>query len=139
MYDAGRCYVLERQNYSIQVFGSIVTGVADRPREEIQLSPDPSRGPVTVRFDLPGLDGAMLTIVDVGGRRLGQWRLPGSSGVFSWDGPDRSGRLVSSGTYFARLSKSLGRFACCAECPHGRRSAIATRSACTDVAVARRH
>lgn len=98
----GRCYVLERQNHRIQVFGSITTGVEGRTRGRIALAPDPSRGPVTIRVETP-VDDVELSIVDLGGRCVGRWRLSGRIGTFVWDGTDHSGRRVPSGTYFAKL------------------------------------
>ena len=70
-------------------------------------SPNPSRGPARLRFELPLREAQVeLVIHDVQGRvRRQHTFLPLEAGAHDWvwDGRDDTGRSVPSGAYFARL------------------------------------
>jgi hypothetical protein len=73
-----------------------------------QPYPNPGRSEVHLRYQLAATGPAVLEIYDVTGRRvksLPQGTVP--AGVvrhFTWDGSDQSGKNVSAGIYFCRLS-----------------------------------
>jgi flagellar hook capping protein FlgD len=69
-------------------------------------SPDPARGPVTLRYALPRAAAVRLAIFDITGRRVRELRSgmePGGSHAIAWDLRDERGAPVGVGTYFARL------------------------------------
>lgn len=69
-------------------------------------SPNPFNPRTRIGFTLPRSGMAHLAIYDAAGRRiarlLDEWRPEGSHGVV-WDGRDKAGRAVASGTYYSRL------------------------------------
>lgn len=70
-------------------------------------APNPFNPFTTVRFSLPAAGHAELKLFDVQGRlvrTLIDGHLAAGPGEIRWDGRDRSGRRVASGTYYARLS-----------------------------------
>jgi hypothetical protein len=83
------------------------SGVPDtgRPDVFLQVSPNPSSGPVTIRLSLPRWGDVRVTVHDVRGRLLFERRGQEPAGALqvNWDGTDREGRPVSSGTYFVRV------------------------------------
>ena len=74
--------------------------------------PNPAPGGVTqFRFALPTTQPATLRVYDVAGRLVRRLHEgPAAAGFHDvrWDGTDRAGRTVPSGTYFARLRTSDG-------------------------------
>jgi hypothetical protein len=73
-------------------------------------APNPSRGPVALRMDVPG--GAVhIQIVDVTGRILRHAELPDAGAgprIWMWDGADDAGRAVAPGAYRARAVGPTG-------------------------------
>lgn len=68
--------------------------------------PNPFNPQTTIRFLLPADQRAHLALYDVQGRLVRQlWDglRPAGLNQVTWDGRDRQGRAVASGTYFARL------------------------------------
>lgn len=70
----------------------------------LDVRPNPSRGPLTLSWDLPADEPALFTIVDSSGRLIA--RLAGSSSAtgvqaLRWDACDGQGRRVPAGTYWA--------------------------------------
>ncbi|MCA9752189.1 MAG: T9SS type A sorting domain-containing protein, partial [Gemmatimonadetes bacterium] len=61
--------------------------------------PNPSSGTVTVSV---GSTDVSVDVYDVSGRRVASFA--GSAGRADWDGRDGSGRTVSAGIYFARVT-----------------------------------
>lgn len=79
------------------------------PHERLILGPNrpnPFNPRTRISFTLPGDGRARLAVYDAAGRRvanlLDEWRPEGTHGV-DWNGQDRSGRAVASGTYYTRL------------------------------------
>lgn len=69
------------------------------------LSPNPwLDGALSIRFAEGGVAPSGIEIFDISGRRLR--RLESQSGYVEWDGFDRSGRLIPSGTYFVRTVRA---------------------------------
>jgi TolB protein len=70
------------------------------------VSPNPGRGVMTFRFESPTQGRVRLAIYDVHGRRVAivlDGTLASGLRSVSWNGRDLAGRLVGSGTYFAKL------------------------------------
>jgi len=73
------------------------------------LWPRPSSGTVLVSFELPGDDAGSLDVYDVAGRHIRRvWSGRGGRHDSAWDGRDESGKPVTSGVYFLKLSSSRG-------------------------------
>jgi ligand-binding sensor domain-containing protein len=99
-------------NYStIAIYKGIKTAVSEQSTPPSLFSldsyPNPFNPAVTIEFTLPYPGMANLVIYDITGRTIREL-LSGrvSAGVHSvlWDGCNSSGRPVSSGVYFARLT-----------------------------------
>lgn len=96
--------------YALQVLETGTVGVPP-PTTPAEIafappSPNPARGPVTLRFALPREAPVRLGIYDVGGRRvreLASGRQTAGEHVLDWDLRDELGRAVGAGLYFARL------------------------------------
>jgi subtilisin family serine protease len=87
---------------------SDVTATGDLPLAfELQgAAPNPFNPATTLRFSLPAAGHAELKLYDVQGRlvrTLIDGHRAAGQGQVRWDGRDRSGRRVASGTYYARL------------------------------------
>lgn len=69
------------------------------------ISPNPSSGPTTIRFQTPTVSGAHVDIVDVAGRLVCRLSSQGplEAGVheFTWDGTTTAGQATAPGVYFA--------------------------------------
>ena len=69
--------------------------------------PNPFNPATEIRFTLPADQVVRLAVYDISGRLVrtlvDETRLAGDHAA-RWDGTDRSGRAVASGTYFARLT-----------------------------------
>jgi hypothetical protein len=71
--------------------------------------PNPFNPQVTLSFDLARAGHVSLTILDLGGREVCTLvdKIRGAGpGQATWNGRDRNGRVVPSGTYLARVSSS---------------------------------
>jgi hypothetical protein len=69
--------------------------------------PNPTAGPASIAFTLPGRSRVQLAIYDVTGRlvaELADGTLAGGSYSIPWDGKDDAGRMVASGTYFYQIT-----------------------------------
>ena len=87
-----------------------------KPTTELQglsmgMSPNPFNPATTISFRLPGDTQATLAVYDVRGRLVSvlmhEERTAGSH-TLNWNGRDRTGVRLASGTYFARLTTSFG-------------------------------
>ncbi len=93
--------------------GSSSAGVGDRGPARLALSPpapNPAAGAVGLRFSLPADGSARLEVIDLLGRRVGQYAGVFAAGAhqWTWDGCDaRGGRLVA-GLYMVRLHTAQG-------------------------------
>jgi len=79
----------------------------ERGRLALAAGPNPSGGPVAVRFTLPeDAAGASLAVYDVGGRRvrtLAHGALGAGAHRVEWDGRADDGARVGAGLFFLRL------------------------------------
>ena len=69
-------------------------------------SPNPARGPFTLRFTLPREANVRLAIFDASGRRvrvLASGTQPPGDHAMAWDLRDETGRSIDAGLYFARF------------------------------------
>ena len=86
-----------------------VSGVVDGgagSRIALAAFPNPSDGPVSVRFNLPHAGRASLRIVDLAGRLVAapqEGAMAAGPHEARWDGRDARGRLAASGVYLAVL------------------------------------
>jgi hypothetical protein len=111
-------------NYSFVLYGGqYITGVAGNPvttgsQQDLrlaQVTPNPVRGDVRFSFSLAKAGYAKLDVYSLTGQKVAtiaeSYRASGPHSV-SWNGLDKSGRKVSAGLYFYRLttdSRSLTR------------------------------
>lgn len=90
-----------------------VTGTEPTLPAAMSLSvfPVPSRGPVTLRVEMPKHTVANLTVFDVRGRKvktlIAEHLEPGRYSI-PWDGRDNQSRRVASGVYYVRLESPDG-------------------------------
>lgn len=96
---------------TLTVTYSVTTAVGDGGAlEDIVLGPcrpNPSTGPLGVRFSLPASARVELAVLDVLGRRVGivtDRRFAAGVHDAAWDGRGLDGRTLRSGVYFLRLS-----------------------------------
>lgn len=85
-----------------------VAQVADTPSvlRDVVASPNPFNPQVTIAFELARDHHATVVILDVRGRlvkELASRDLAAGLHSLRWDGTDRSGRALASGTYFYRV------------------------------------
>lgn len=69
------------------------------------IFPQPANPSVTIEYSAPAGSRARIGIYDLRGRLVRNWHLNvvGPSGRVTWNGLDRSGNTVASGTYFVQL------------------------------------
>ena len=75
--------------------------------------PNPSAGNSRISFSLPEASEVELVVYDVAGRevsRLADGRYAAGEHVITFDGQDRSGRLLPNGTYLYRLRTPNAKF-----------------------------
>lgn len=94
--------------------GSVACGLvavpgdpAALPGPRLEAFPNPFNPMTTIRFDIPVGGRVRLEVYDVAGRvirTLLDAALPAGSHEAVWDGKDKAGRAMASGSYFARLS-----------------------------------
>ncbi|MFN8178071.1 MAG: FlgD immunoglobulin-like domain containing protein [bacterium] len=96
-------------------FTDIATAVAESLLGEgrtLEIFPNPSKaGGTHVVFRAPATGSVEVSVVDVTGRLVRRLTSRASSSGFrtvTWDGRDESGRSVSAGTYFVRMTGASG-------------------------------
>lgn len=112
----GDLWYLSRENRSLghmtgtlhRIHATMPLGVTTPIGEPIALAatPNPTSGPVTLRFSVPVECAVRLEIVDVTGRRVARLvdhPLAAGTHVARWDGRDDGGRVLPAGVYLARL------------------------------------
>ena len=86
----------------------------------LQAEPNPAHFPLRVAFRTSasltwGAQATTLRIYDARGRLLRSLEhapVPAESALFEWDGTDRAGRQIASGTYLACLEWGAHRATC---------------------------
>ncbi len=84
-------------------------GSGPASRVALASSPNPTRGEMTVNFDLAAEETVELALYDVSGRQvrmLAKGRFAAGPNRVTWDGRDDRGRTASPGVYLARLKGS---------------------------------
>ena len=84
-------------------------GSGPATRVGLASSPNPTRGDMTVTFDLAADESVELALYDVTGRQirmLAKGRFSAGPNRVAWDGRDDRGRTASPGVYLARLKGS---------------------------------
>jgi hypothetical protein len=105
--------------YAQRLCGQAVVSVAHEPRvaapSDLRLAaprPNPSRGPVTIRFELPVPGPVDVTLFDISGRSIRKLlaRAAMAAGPHSlvWDGRDDAGRPMGSQVYVVRVRSAEG-------------------------------
>ena len=99
--------LFDEDGWPLPLTTSVEDPVDPRAALPMTLAPNPTRGPVSIRFRLPDRGRVQLEIFDALGRRVA--RLvdavmdPGWNEV-TWNGMHSAGRAVPSGHYLCRLS-----------------------------------
>lgn len=95
----------------LQSFHPDPVGIKDQnPMSGLKIlknSPNPFNPSTTIEFTLPSSGKANLTVYDIMGRKVRELvsgQVSAGMRTALWDGRDDSGKLVSSGVYFARLT-----------------------------------
>jgi hypothetical protein len=89
-------------------------GVGGGPGLALRLAPiqpNPSRGPILLRYTLPEAQDVRLELFDAAGRRvrtLAEGMFAAGPHEARWDGRDAGGRAVHAGLYWARLATPRG-------------------------------
>jgi hypothetical protein len=98
-------YTMGRTSVGCDVV-AVPEDVSPGPLVSFEPTPNPARGAVQFRIELPEEAGVRLGLFDVAGRLVNEFRSgPHSAGSFTmeWNGLDSEGRRVVPGIYFARL------------------------------------
>jgi hypothetical protein len=88
-----------------------VTGVDDpgsRPSVRLRAAPNPFTSETMLRFTLPGVGPAHVSLVSVAGRRVRSMRVEAATDEefrVRWDGRDDEGERVPPGIYFVRAAR----------------------------------
>ncbi len=72
---------------------------------EINISPNPFRGDLKIKFHSPKKQNISISIYDVAGRlvrNLGTWQTEGADAM-TWSGEDEAGRQTAPGIYFVQV------------------------------------
>ena len=86
-----------------------VTAVGDGPQpsaRSLQLSANPSRGPLGLRFAMPAAGDAEAEVFDTNGRlvrRVDGGAMGAGDHQITWDGRDGAGNEAAAGVYFIRV------------------------------------
>ncbi len=93
--------------------GSQSTGVSAGGPARLALAPpapNPASGAVGLNFSLPAAGQASIEVLDVGGRRVGQYAgvFAAGSHSWTWDGYGAGGTRAGAGLYMVRLHTAQG-------------------------------
>jgi hypothetical protein len=95
--------------FAIQVLAAGTVDVPPAMRPQLTFdrpSPNPARGPLTLRYALQSGGEVRLAVFDITGRRVRELVArtePAGAYAVRWDARDERGQAVSAGMYFARL------------------------------------
>lgn len=99
----------------VRVNGTDPSGVGDMPKITFLApsAPNPSAGPLQMRFGLAKSSGTDLAIFDAAGRKVRtvtSGLLAAGTYSVAWDGRDASGHSAAPGLYFVRLKTDQGTY-----------------------------
>jgi len=83
-------------------------GGAPRPSHLGRPYPNPAHADVRIAIATDTRQPVVLTLIDMRGRLVRSWTLPGGTLLLSWDGRDGAGRPLPAGTYLFRLQDGSG-------------------------------
>jgi hypothetical protein len=110
--DAADYWLLEVSRAGTEAWHGPATLLPRAPRLRLErISGNPSRGPVTFGYAVPGAGDVSLRLFDVRGRlvrTLLAQPVPTGRSEISWDGRDDAGAPAPAGTYFLRLQTPFG-------------------------------
>ena len=90
------------------------TSVRDAERinnAEVKIYPNPFKGAVRIRFDLPVADKVTVDILDMQGRIIHQWPMvqkKAGTHELLWQSNDSRSKVLQSGTYICRIITTKG-------------------------------
>jgi hypothetical protein len=90
------------------------TSIRDAERinnAEVKIYPNPFKGAVRIRFDLPVADKVTVDILDMQGRIIHQWPMAqkkAGTHELLWQSNDRGSSVLQSGTYICRIITTKG-------------------------------
>jgi hypothetical protein len=90
------------------------TSITDAERinnAEVKIYPNPFKGAVRIRYELPVADKVAVDVLDMQGRIIRSWaQQQKSSGMHEllWQTNDNGGKAIPSGTYICRITTTKG-------------------------------
>ena len=90
------------------------TSITDAERinnAEVKIYPNPFKGAVRIRYELPVADKVAVDILDMQGRTIRSWpQIQKSAGTHEllWQTGDNGGKAIPSGTYICRITTTKG-------------------------------
>jgi hypothetical protein len=102
-YEQGHWTVYLNTNEEILYTGQLQPDIVTR--SALRVDPNPSTGPITIRFTIPVAGMTSVEIFDSQGRavkRLLRKTMPAGDTSLTWDRRDEAGRMVTPGVYAVR-------------------------------------
>jgi len=90
------------------------TSITDAERinnAEVKIYPNPFKGAVRIRYELPVADKVAVDIIDMQGRIIRNWpqiQKPAGAHELLWQTSDNGGKAIPSGTYICRITTTKG-------------------------------
>jgi hypothetical protein len=78
---------------------------------EVKIYPNPFKGSVHIRYELPVADKVSVDILDLQGRSIRSWpqlQKPAGTHELLWQTNDNGGKVIQSGTYIFRFTTTKG-------------------------------
>ena len=90
------------------------TSITDAERinnAEVKIYPNPFKGAVRIRYELPVADKVAVDILDMQGRTIRSWpqiQKPAGAHELIWQISDNGGKAIPAGTYICRITTTKG-------------------------------
>jgi hypothetical protein len=90
------------------------TSITDAERinnAEVKIYPNPFKGAVHIRYELPVADKVAVDILDMQGRTIRSWpqiQKPAGTHELIWQTSDNGGKAIPPGTYICRITTTKG-------------------------------
>lgn len=78
---------------------------------EVKIYPNPFKGVVRIRYELPVADKVSIDIIDMQGRNIRNWsqtQKPAGAHELLWQTSDNGSQVIPSGTYICRITTTKG-------------------------------
>jgi hypothetical protein len=88
-----------------------ITEVERINNAEVKIYPNPFKGAVRIRYELPVADKVTVEILDMQGRTIRSWpqtQNPAGSHELLWQTSDNGGKAIPAGTYICRITTTKG-------------------------------